>query len=55
MEFVQILRGQNMAANEIAKMASSEERSTSMELNMEVQKPQHRRSQIGRASCRERV
>ena len=27
-----------MAADEIAKMASSEERSTSMELNMEVQK-----------------
>ena len=44
LEFVWIPRGQNMAANEIAKMASSEERSTSMELNMEVQKPQHRRS-----------
>ena len=38
LEFVWIPRGQNMAANEIAKMASSEERSTSMELNMEVQK-----------------
>ena len=36
MEFVQILRGQNMAADKIAKMASSEEGSTSMELNMEV-------------------
>ena len=36
LEFVQIPRGQNMAADEIAKMASSEEGSTSMELNMEV-------------------
>ena len=38
MEFVQIPRGQNMAADEIAKMALSKEGSTSMELNMEVQK-----------------
>ena len=38
MEFVQIPRGQNMAADEIAKMASSEEGSASMELNIEVQK-----------------
>ena len=38
MEFVQILRGQNMVADKIAKMASSEEGSMSMELNIEVQK-----------------
>ena len=38
LEFMQILRHQNMAAHEIAKMASSEEGSMSMELNMEVQK-----------------
>ena len=38
LEFVQIPRGQNMAVDEIAKMASSEEGSTSMDLNMEVQK-----------------
>ena len=38
LEFVQIPRGQNMAADEIAKMASSEEGSASMELNIEVQK-----------------
>ena len=38
LEFVRIPRGQNMAADEIAKMASSEEGSTSMELNIEVQK-----------------
>ena len=38
MEFVQIPRCQNMATDKIAKMASSEEGSTSMELNMEVQK-----------------
>ena len=38
LEFVQIPRGQNMVADEIAKMASSEEGSTSMDLNMEVQK-----------------
>ena len=38
MEFMQIPRRQNMAADENAKMALLEERSTSMELNMEVQK-----------------
>ena len=38
LEFVLILKSQNMAADEIAKMASLEEGSTSMELNMEVQK-----------------
>ena len=38
LEFVQIPRGQNMAADEIAKMASSKEGSASMELNIEVQK-----------------
>ena len=38
LEFVQIPRDQNMAADEIAKMASLEEGSTSMDLNMEVQK-----------------
>ena len=38
LEFVQIPRGQNMAADEITKMASSEEGSASMELNIEVQK-----------------
>ena len=38
LEFMQIPKGQNMAVDEIAKMASSEEGSTSMELNMEVQK-----------------
>ena len=38
LEFVQIPRSQNMAADEIAKMALSKEGSTSMELNMEVQK-----------------
>ena len=37
-EFVQIPRSQNMIANEIAKLALSEERSTSMGLEMEVQK-----------------
>ena len=36
MEFVQIPRGQNMATDKIAKMASLEEGSMSMELNMEV-------------------
>ena len=36
LEFMQIPRGQNMAVDEIAKMASSEEEPTSMELNMEV-------------------
>ena len=38
LEFVQVPRGQNMAANEIAKMASSEEGSTSIELDMPIQK-----------------
>ena len=38
LEFVQVPRGQNMAAVEIAKMASLEEGSMSMELDMEVQK-----------------
>ena len=36
MEFVQIPRSQNMAADEIVKMASLEEEPTSMELDMEV-------------------
>ena len=36
LEFMQVPRGQNMAVDEIAKLASSEEWSTSMELNMEV-------------------
>ena len=36
LEFMQTPRGQNMAVDEIAKMASLEEGSTSMELNMEV-------------------
>ena len=38
MEFVQIPRSQNMAADEVAKLASSEEGATSMGLVMEVQK-----------------
>ena len=38
LEFVQIPRCQNMVADEIAKMASSEEGLMSMELRMEVQK-----------------
>ena len=38
LEFVQIPRCQNMVAEEIAKMASSEEGLMSMELRMEVQK-----------------
>ena len=37
-EFVQIPRSQNMIANEIAKLASLEERLTSVYLEMEVQK-----------------
>ena len=37
-EFMQIPRGQNMEADEIAKMASSEDGSTSTKLDMEVQK-----------------
>ena len=35
-EFVQIPKSQNMIADEIAKLSSSEERSTSMGLEMEV-------------------
>ena len=38
LEFMQIPRCQNMVADEIAKMASSEEGLMSMELRMEVQK-----------------
>ena len=38
LKVVQIPKRQNMAADEIAKMALSEEGSTSMELNMKVQK-----------------
>ena len=38
MEFVHIPTSQNMAADEIPKIASLEEGSTSMELDMEVQK-----------------
>ena len=38
LEFVQIPKCQNMVADEIAKMASSEEGLMSMELRMEVQK-----------------
>ena len=38
LEFVQVPRDQNMAADEIAKMASLEEGSTSMELDIEFQK-----------------
>ena len=37
-EFVQILRGQNIVADEIAKMAMSEDGLTSTKLDMEVQK-----------------
>ena len=37
-EFVQIPRSQNMIVDEIAKLASSEERSISMVSEMEVQK-----------------
>jgi len=37
-EFVQIPRSQNMTVDEIAKLTSLEERSTSMDLEMEVQK-----------------
>ena len=37
-EFVQIPRSQNMIANEIAKLASLEERLTSVDLEMEAQK-----------------
>ena len=38
MEFVQIPRSQNMGADEVSKLASSEEREISMGLAMEVQK-----------------
>ena len=38
LEFMQIPRGQNMVADEIAKMVSSKEGSMSMELRMEVHK-----------------
>ena len=37
-EFVQILRSQNMIANKNTKQASSEERPMSISLKMEVQK-----------------
>ena len=37
-EFVQIPRSQNMIADEVAKLASLEEGSTSLGLEMEVQK-----------------
>ena len=38
LEFVQIPKGQNVAADKIAKMALSKEGSTRMELDIEVQK-----------------
>ena len=38
MEFVQIPRSQNMRADEVSKLASSEEGEISMDLAMEVQK-----------------
>ncbi|XP_075658923.1 uncharacterized protein LOC142628767 [Castanea sativa] len=38
LEFVQIPRSQNISADEVAKLASSEEETTSMGLMMEVQK-----------------
>ena len=37
-EFMQIPKGQNMEADEIAKMASTEDGSMSLKLDMEVQK-----------------
>ena len=37
-EFVQIPRSQNMGADEVSKLASSEKREISMDLAMEVQK-----------------
>ena len=43
-EFVQIPRSQNMIANEIAKLALSGERSTSMGLEMEVHAPALKKS-----------
>ena len=48
MEFMQIPRSQNMEADEVSRLASSEGGEIITELAMEVQK-------IGRASCRERV
>ena len=38
MEFVQIPRSQNMGADEVSKLASSEEGGTCTDLAMEVQK-----------------
>ena len=38
MEFVQNPRSQNMVADEVVKLASSEEEATSIRLMMEVQK-----------------
>ena len=38
MEFVQIPRSQNIGADEVSKLASSEEGEISMDLAMEVQK-----------------
>ena len=38
MEFVQILRSQNVVVDKIAKQVSSEEGPTSMDIKMEVQK-----------------
>ena len=44
-EFVQVPRSQNTAADEISKLASSEEGWMNKDLAMEVQKhPEHRRS-----------
>ena len=37
-EFVQILRSQNMTADEVSKLASSEEEGVNTNLEMEVQK-----------------
>ena len=38
MEFAQILRSQNMTANEVSKLASSDEGGISTDLEMEMQK-----------------
>ena len=38
MEFVQVPKSQNMVADEVSKLASLEERGSSMGLAMEVQK-----------------
>ena len=52
LEFVKIPRGQNMAVDEIAKMASSKEGLTSMELNVgskstpALKKSQHLQSRV---------